>query len=134
MKVYALDTNIVSYLLKGDTAILAKIAKEKDDGNTFVVPPVVYYEINNWLLKNNSKSRAAVFRKIYSVNGIGEITKEVLDIASSIYDKLRRGGITIETSDILIAAWCVKNGFILVSNNLKHFKNIKELQVENWLE
>jgi len=134
VKVYALDTNIVSYLLKGDTAILAKIAKEKDDGNTFVVPPVVYYEINNWLLKNNSKSRAAVFRKIYSVNGIGEITKEVLDIASSIYDKLRRGGITIETSDILIAAWCVKNGFILVSNNLKHFKNIKELQVENWLE
>ena len=134
MKTYALDTNIISYFLKGNAEIAEKIAAENSSGNTFVVPPIVYYEINNWLLKNNSISRSAIFKKIYSVNGIGEITKEALDIASSIYDKLRKGGKIIETADILIAAWCVKNGYILVSNNPKHFIAIEELQVENWLE
>ena len=133
MKIYALDTNIVSYFLKGNAIIISRIAKEKDDGNTFVVPPIVYYEINNWLLKNNSKSRAAIFQKIYSVNGIGEITKEVLDITSSIFVKLRKNGTSVEMADILIAAWCVKNSYILVSNNLRHFEHIELLQIENWI-
>jgi predicted nucleic acid-binding protein len=120
--------------LKGNKSIAKKITKEKNEGNTFVIPPIVYYEINNWLLKNNSKSKAEIFRKIYSVNGIGSISKEVLDIASSIYDILRKNGTIIETSDILIAAWCIRNGYILVSNNKKHFINIDKLNVENWFE
>ena len=133
MKTYALDTNIVSYLLKGNAVIATRIEQEKNEGNTFVIPPIVYYEINNWLLMNNSKSRAAIFKKIYSVNGITPISKEVLDIASQIYNSLRKEGIMIETADILIAAWCIENGCTLVSNNTKHFSNI-DLDVENWLE
>ena len=54
MKKYAFDTNIVSYLLKGNDRIAERIEKEKNEGNTFVIPPIVYYEINNWLLKNIS--------------------------------------------------------------------------------
>jgi predicted nucleic acid-binding protein len=134
VKVYALDTNIVSYLLKGNAKITVKMAKEKNDGNTFVIPPIVYYEINNWLLKNNSKRKAAIFKKICSVNGIGPISKEVLDIASSIYDNLRKNGVVIETADLLIAAWCIKNNCTLISNNKKHFNRIDLLTVENWLE
>ena len=41
MKKYALDTNIVSFLLKGNDRIAAKIEKEKTEGNTFVIPPIV---------------------------------------------------------------------------------------------
>ena len=36
MKIFALDTNIVSYLLKGNAIIAAKIEKEKNDGNAVV--------------------------------------------------------------------------------------------------
>ena len=134
MKKYAIDTNIVSYLLKGNERITAKIEKEKDEGNTFVIPPIVYYEINNWLLKNNSKDKAAIFKKIYSVNGIGSISKETLDIASPIYNHLRNGGIVIEAADILIAAWCIENSCTLVTNNEKHFTNIAQLNIENWIK
>ena len=118
MKKYALDTDIVSYFLKGNTIITARIEQEKDHG-TFIIPPIVYYEINNWLIRNNSKSRAAIFRKIYSINGIGKITRETLDIASSIYNQLRKTGSIIESNDILIAAWCIQNDCILVSNNIR---------------
>ena len=102
MKKYALDTNILSYLLKGNELISDKIEKEKNNRNTFVIPPIVYYEINNWLLRNNSKSKAAIFKKIYSVNGIGANSKEVLDTASSIYNDQGATELLVECNDYYI--------------------------------
>jgi predicted nucleic acid-binding protein len=51
---YALDTNIISYYLKGSTKLINRINDEIKDGN-IIIPPVVYFEIKKWLLKNNSK-------------------------------------------------------------------------------
>jgi predicted nucleic acid-binding protein len=42
MITYALDTNIVSYFLKGDPVIKARMRLEKDNENQFVIPPTVY--------------------------------------------------------------------------------------------
>jgi len=75
---YALDTNIVSYLLKNDAVIIQKINEEKDKQNKFVVPPIVYFEIQNWLLKNKSKTKIEIFQRIYSDQGIGIIDKAIL--------------------------------------------------------
>jgi rRNA-processing protein FCF1 len=65
VKKYALDTNILSYFLKGNEHIADKIEKEKNNRNTFVIPPIVYFEINNWLLRNNSKVKP-LFSKRYT--------------------------------------------------------------------
>jgi predicted nucleic acid-binding protein len=56
-----------------------------------------------------------------------------MDIASMIFVKLQRRGIVIDDADILIAAWCIQNDYILVTNNLKHFENIENLKIENWV-
>ena len=55
MILYALDTNIVSYFLKGDKTITARVKQEMRNGNDLIIPPFVYFEIQNWLLINNSK-------------------------------------------------------------------------------
>jgi rRNA-processing protein FCF1 len=47
---YALDTNIVSYFLKGNLMIAAKMRLENSKENQFVIPPTVYFEVQNWLL------------------------------------------------------------------------------------
>jgi len=62
---YALDTNIVSYFLKGDITIIERMELEKKNGNKFIIPPMVYFEILNWLLVNNSKKKMAIFEKIF---------------------------------------------------------------------
>ena len=36
--------------------------------------------------------------------------------------------------DILIAAFCVVNDYLLVTDNTKHFKDIDGLQFVNWVE
>ena len=68
------------------------------------------------------------------MNGIGSISKETLDTASEIYNQLRKVGIVIETADILIAAWCIENYCVLVTNNEKHFAVITQLNIENWVQ
>lgn len=131
MKTYALDTNIVSYYLKNNLTIINRVDAEKND-NGIDIPPLVYYEIKNWLLKNNSKKKMVIFEKMYSYHGINCIDKSILDIASGIKTQLEKNGITIGDNDILIAAYCLKHNLTLITNNTKHFENIGGLATENW--
>ena len=89
MTLFALDTNIVSYFLKEDKIIIERMKLERKNGNNIIIPPAVYFEIQNWLLINNSKKKMSIFEKMYSSQGIGVIDKSVLDIASRIKVKLQ---------------------------------------------
>ena len=128
---YALDTNIITYYLKGYEKIVEKVDREAESDNT-VIPSFVYFEIKKWLLAINSKNKLQAFDKMFGEFGVGIIDKETLDIALSIYIKLRKIGITVDDGDLLIAAYCIQNNYILVTNNLKHFERIEKLQVVNW--
>jgi len=75
----------------------------------------------------------AIFEKMYSDKGIGIIDKGTMDIASNIFVKQQKRGIVIDGADILIAAWCIQNDCILVTNNIKHFNKIEDLKFENWV-
>jgi tRNA(fMet)-specific endonuclease VapC len=134
MITYALDTNIVSYFLKNDDTIQNKINKETDKGNDFVIPPTVYFEIMNWLLKSNSKKRTVIFERMYSEKGIGVIDKTVLDIASTLKQKTQQQGKGISDDDLFIAAYCLKHNLPLVTNNTRHFMDIEGLKILNWVE
>ncbi|GHV07121.1 ribonuclease VapC [Spirochaetia bacterium] len=134
MTTYALDTNIVSYFLKKDAVIVARMRLENSKGNQFVIPPTVYFEINNWLLRNNSKNKMATFEKMYFAQGIGVIDKIVLDIASTVKLKMQKQGQGIEDDDLFIAAYCMKHNLPLVTNNIDHFKNVEGLNILNWVK
>jgi predicted nucleic acid-binding protein len=128
---YALDTNIITYYLKGNREIIDKIDNAVKI-NDIIIPPFVYYEIKKWLLAINSKNKLLAFEKLLEKYGVDIIDKVIFDKALSIYIKLRKSGITIDDGDLLIAAYCIHYNYILVSNNTKHYKNIDNLQVVNW--
>jgi len=129
---YVLDTNILTYYLKGNEKILSKVDKEAENDN-IVIPLFVYFEIKKWLLAVNSKVKLQAFEKLFEEFGINTIDKETLDMSLSIYIKLRKDGIVIDDGDLLIAAYCIRNDYILVSNNLKHFGRIENIQIVNWI-
>ena len=134
MTTYALDANIVSYFLKGDSKTVARMRLENSKDNQFVIPPTVYFEIKNWLLKNGAKNRIAAFEKMYSSQGIGVIDKVVLDIASTVTLKMQQQGKGISDDDLFIAAYCLKHNLPLVTNNTRHFMSIENLEILNWVE
>jgi tRNA(fMet)-specific endonuclease VapC len=61
------------------------------------------------------------------------IDDEIINIAAGIYADLRKNGKTVGDADILIAAIVINNKGILISNNIKHYEDIKQLELNNWL-
>jgi predicted nucleic acid-binding protein len=130
---YALDTNMITYYLKGNKTIIDRLADETDNENIIFIPPIVFYEIKRWLLTINSSKKLALFEAMCSLSGIDLIDREILEKASAIYSDLQKRGIAIGDNDILIAAYCIYHDYTLVTNNEKHFKHIANLKIENWL-
>lgn len=128
-----LDTNIFSYLLKGTHEIDSKLRNELLQENSIIINPITYYEIKRGLLAIGAAKKIGIFNEFCNLFDIGEFTIEVFDKAAEIYALLRNKGRTIEDADIFIMAFCICNEYVLVTNNLKHFSDIEELEVINWV-
>ena len=130
--IYALDSNIISYLLKDNTVVYNWLDKILNEGGCCIIPPVAYYEIKRGLLFSKAIKKAVYFEELCCEFGIGIMDTPVLDEAAKIYAEHRANGQMIEDSDIFIAAFCVVNGYTLVTHNTKHFKNINGLYLTDW--
>jgi Holliday junction resolvasome RuvABC DNA-binding subunit len=76
MTKYALDTNIITYYLKGDKNIINRVTEETDNENCIIIPPTAFYEIKRWLLTVNSNKKLALFETMCSVSGVGSMTRK----------------------------------------------------------
>jgi len=65
-----------------------------------------------------------------------EMTESVWVRAAHIYADLKSKGFKVkgQDADILIAAFCIESGYTLVTNNTNDFKNIDNLQMEDWVQ
>jgi len=83
--IYALDTNIVSYLLQGDVSVIPKYRQAMSDSSQIVIPPIVFYEVQRGLLARRLHKKlaqfSAMFQKILHV----EFDKPVWQRAAEIY-------------------------------------------------
>ena len=61
------------------------------------------------------------------------IDESVIFVAADIYSILKKDGNIIGDADILIASIVLNNNGTLVSNNTKHFENIHNLNLVNWV-
>ena len=132
MTTFALDTNVVSYLLKNDERLFHMFDAETDKGNVFVIPPVVYYEIKRGLLAVNAINQLKLFDALCRRLYVGSMVIAEWDAAAKIYADLRQQGKPIEDADIFIAAFCLIGGYALVTRNAKHFIRIEGLEVISW--
>ena len=60
------------------------------------------------------------------------ISLEAAEKFGEIKNKLRSDGNIIDDFDLLIAAICLVEDAILVTENGKHFNRIENLEVESW--
>jgi len=50
MSVFALDTNILSFYLKGNASVIENIEKTINADHTIVIPPIVYYFVYTMII------------------------------------------------------------------------------------
>jgi predicted nucleic acid-binding protein len=131
---YALDTNIISYMLRHDRRVCEKYLEESYNGHECVIPPVSYYEIKRGLLAVNAIAKARDFDMLCLEFEVGEMNTHAWDEAARLYALQRQNGQIVEDADLFITAFCIVNGYTLVTNNTKHFVRIDGLQLSNWTE
>jgi len=134
IKKYTFDTNILSYYIRGNEEIKNRLNKELSEGNQFIINPITYYEISRGLLAIDSPMKSQKFKELCQVFGILELSKRILDIAAQNYAVLRKKGELIEDADLFIAATCLVNDLVLITNNRRHFSRIDGLKIESWVE
>ena len=69
---------------------------------------------------------------VQAVNIINSNTS-MMKTFGAIKSKLRAEGKIIDDADLYIASAAMEYELILVSNNTKHFQNIQELMIDNWV-
>ncbi len=133
---YILDTNIVSELMRGNAAALAKL-RECSSQNV-ALPQPVRAEIAFGLALMRRSRRKATLEHRWAVLAqelrSASWTDEVSQSFAEIKALLQRNGNLIEDFDIAIAAHATAEGHCLVTNNTKHLARIKGLRIEDWTD
>ena len=134
MKECLLDTDILSYYLKGNEKVKKNLEEylNNSDFDKITISEITYFEIMAGLEYRNAKKQIQIFERFVAYCKIVKLSISSLRKSAIQYGKLRRKGIIIGTPDILIAGIAIDNDFILVTNNEKHFNPIPELKTLNW--
>lgn len=129
MKKYLLDTNIISFYLKGDISLKEKIS---DNINSLVVSIISYYEIVSGLQSINASKRIKEFERFCDLIEIVNLNRDSVIASCKIYSNLKNTGKLIDDVDILIAGIALSSHYTFITDNTKHFERIENLKIENW--
>jgi tRNA(fMet)-specific endonuclease VapC len=87
------------------------------------------YGVSKSVHRNKNQLRLDEFLAPFEILAYNEIAAKIY---GDIRFQLERQGQPIGPLDLLIAAHALSQHLIIVTNNDKEFKRIKNLQVENW--
>jgi predicted nucleic acid-binding protein len=132
VSVYALDSNIISFYLKGNTTVIENIEKAINENDSIVITPIAYYEVKRGLLLINAAKQLSKLEILCGLFPVGELGDYLLEEAVNIYVQERRAQRNTGDADIFIAAFCIHHDYTLVTDNARHFQGIPGLRLTNW--
>jgi tRNA(fMet)-specific endonuclease VapC len=130
--IYLLDTNIVSYWMRGDEKLISKIKSHNPSELSIctVTLAEIYYGIEKSPVKK--KERRKKIERITSQLEIHAFDELAARKYAIIRSQLEKDGLVISERDLQIAAIAMANKLIAVTHNVKEFKRVAKLEVEDW--
>ncbi|MCL2350581.1 MAG: PIN domain-containing protein [Defluviitaleaceae bacterium] len=129
---YALDANIVIKYLRKDIKVVNKIRSMILDGHDLFIPIVADYEIKRGFYISGSFAKMRAYENLKRECKVIQINDTTWRDAVEVYAELYHKRLTVGEMDMLIAAICLENDCILVTNNITDFENIEGLKLEDW--
>ena len=127
---YVFDTNAFIALMKKNPVFLSKLKQHSP--TDIAVPSIVIFELYYGAYKSQKVSEnLAKLKKIPF--RILPFTLEDAQIAGKIRSELTQSGTPIGGYETLIAAQAVSRNLLLVTQNVREFARIDELNWEDWL-
>lgn len=129
---YLLDTNIVSYWMRGNPNVLERLAAMSP--RDLAIAAITLAEINYGIEKSLHKKseRRSRIRRITEQIGLVPFDREAALHYSAIRVILEKKGTPISERDLQIAAIARSRGMRLVTHNVKEFARIPDLSLEDW--
>ena len=132
MKEAIIDTDMLSYYLKGDLDVARKVRDYLGQYPNLKISIITQYEIMGGLEYKKATKQIREFENFLEECSVVNLTNTSIQHSAIAFGSLRRKGITIGTSDLLIAGQALEQGWELITNNEKHYRDIEGLDVGNW--
>ncbi|MDD9341350.1 MAG: type II toxin-antitoxin system VapC family toxin [Providencia heimbachae] len=136
-KVYMLDTNICSFIMREQPiSLLEKLQKCVMNNDTIVISAITYSEMRFGAIgkKASPKHNYLVDAFCERVDAILAWDKAAVDATTVIKKCLSDVGMSIGNNDSAIAGHAIAVNAILVTNNTREFSRIEGLRIEDWTE
>jgi tRNA(fMet)-specific endonuclease VapC len=133
VKPYLLDTNIVSYFIKGSNPSLHSRMKQVLQDQDAMISVVTRAELrySQALMSAKDIRREQIDLLLDQIAAL-PWTDSAADVYGPLKARLRQQGTPIGELDAQIAAQALAQGLILVTHNISHFEKVVGLEIEDW--
>ena len=136
-KKYLLDTNILIDFLNEVPSVVEKIILVGT--RQCCISVISLHELYYGAQLAREKKEEYYYKELEKINTLLEYFKVLTlktngEVYAHIKYALRNKGKPVDEFDMLIAAHAVSEGLTVVTDNIKHFQNMPDVKVENWLE
>lgn len=140
-KLYLLDTNIISELVKPQGSEKVKIEMDQKSGFCMIGAPVWYEFLKGIEIMPDGKNKERL--DLYAHDYVQRLfpilpyDEHAASLQAHIFAKMKENGTPVPIVDAQIAAIALANNLILVTRNVKDFEPITKefsLCVDNWFE
>ena len=129
---YLLDTNICIYLIRKKPAVVLRRMQAKQPGQ-IAISTITLAELEYGIARSRypDRNRIALLEFLLPFAILDFDQKACVDYGR-IRASLAAKGRPIGPMDLLLAAQAKSRGLVLVTNNVKEFRRIDGLKIENW--
>jgi tRNA(fMet)-specific endonuclease VapC len=128
---YVLDTNCLIYFFKGMGQVAQRILDTPPA--SLAIPSPALYELEVGIAKSSSpERRRRQLKQLLTLVPVLPFAASEASVAARIRADLEQAGTPIGVLDTLIAGIAVRHGAVLVTHNLKEFRRIDGLALEDW--
>ena len=137
MSLYVLDTDVLTLLQSGDPAVIRNVAAHAAD-ETVITVISVEEQLSGWYTQVRRAKRRDILARVYerlATNVERLAGMPILPFPEQAilrYEGLKALSLNVGKKDLCIAAITLEDGGVLISRNLRDFRRVPNLVVEDW--
>lgn len=132
MKRYLLDTNVCVYFLRERFGVAQRIATA--GWRNCCISEITVAELLFGAENSNDIEKNIRLVEDFCENIEVVPITDALRVYAREKVRLRRQGTPIEDLDLLIGSTAKANGYILVTENIRHLGKVEDIEIENWIK
>lgn len=128
---FILDTNAWIAVLRRQKLVVSRLRERLADGHEVLVTPVEYFELLRGLEKRGHREHIEQIKNLWLTLRYCEADRPMWDTAVMLWIASIRRNQKREDADVILAAFAVRHGAVIVTNNRRDFEGFGVL-LEDW--